>query len=497
MADDDELRNINFLASLNGFMEKLQQFSGNISANFSTVLDAVNSLSYGGRGGGRGGGGYSTSTPFPNDEGFGLSAGGVGGTTRDYVSDYQDIDPKTNKNRFVPGTISGIIGTAGGLSIGLQQIMGMIAPSPQKAMYTEMFGSRMGFYNRNISLENAYNMQLNAASLGLATSDMDAMYASNVAASSGLLPGLKNFGATQQFGGVMGGASLFSNLSPGIGLQGGMGAVAALNQARSVNRLRMIGINVRNEEGTGMRDIPAIIDDLYDILKNAAGEEPTEQAIAVSAMSGNALDSLLNQYFGNDENLRQSVLAALIQKARNKGAKMAGIGTKAELAKTGGLTQTVISTANRNAVGTRLAQNFATPVNVGTIQANTVVSGISDLLSNLADRDMIKGVTALQSFLEVLAGAGNGAGAGLISLLASTTTSLTDLFQINKYGRTFSTGASDILGGVVGIGSALMAPGIGANIPNPINPATAGFLNTKPINVNISWDWVKKGAGRG
>jgi hypothetical protein len=291
----------------------------------------------------------------------------------------------------------------------------------------------------------------------------------------------------------MGGAALFSNLSPGVGLQGGMGAVASLNQARSVNRLRMIGINVRNTDGSGMRDVPAIIDDLYNILKNAAGGELTEQAIAVSAMSGNALDSILNQYFGDDEVLRQSVLAALVQKARTGGKKMAIAGTKEELMGTGGLTQTAISTANRNVLGTRLTQAFSTPVNTGTIQANTAISSLNNLVTNMSSNDLIKGVSALQSFLEVLGGAGGGAGAGLIGLLTGVGSDVGSLF-----GGTGGGAFLDVFKGILGMGTLAVAPSIGQSISNPASVATTGLYGSAPanINVNVQWDWVKQGTGK-
>jgi hypothetical protein len=489
MAESDEARNISLIATLSGFVDKISQFTGSISASVNQTVSAANSFGYGGGRGG--GGGYSTSTPFPDSGGasFGLGSA-TNDDGRDYIGNYSNIKTKNN-NPFQPGTTSGILGAAGNLAMGSQQILGMMLPSPEKAMYTEMLGRRMGFYNRNINLEQAYNMQTAAGQLGMATSDMDAMYASNVGISQGLLPGLNNFGPTKSFGGVMGGAALFSNLSPGVGLQGGMGAVASLNQARSVNRLRMIGINVRNDNGTGMRDIPEIIDQLYDILKSAAGEEPTEEAIAVSAMSGNALDSLLNQYFGNDDVLRQSVLAALIQKTKNKGAKMATLGTKESLNASGGLTQTAISTANRNILGTRLNQQFATPVNTGTISANNVISSLNQVVTNMSSNDFIKGVGALQSFLEVLGGAGGGAGAGLIGLLTSTGGQVSDLF--GSGGSAFG----DIFKFMLGGGMLLGGAAIGGNISNPISEAKNGFnFTSAPPIINVKWDWVTQGTGK-
>jgi hypothetical protein len=253
----------------------------------------------------------------------------------------------------------------------------------------------------------------------------------------------------------------------------------------------MIGINVRNDNGTGMRDIPEIIDQLYDILKSAAGEEPTEEAIAVSAMSGNALDSLLNQYFGNDDVLRQSVLAALIQKTKNKGAKMATLGTKESLNASGGLTQTAISTANRNILGTRLNQQFATPVNTGTISANNVISSLNQVLTNMSSNSFIKGVGALQSFLEVLGGAGGGAGAGLVGLLTSTGGQVSDLF--GSGGSAFG----DIFKFMLGGGMLLGGAAIGGNISNPISEAKNGFnFTSAPPTINVKWDWVTQGTGK-
>ena len=287
-----------------------------------------------------------------------------------------------------------------------------------------------------------------------------------------------------------------------------MGAVAALNQARSVNRLRMIGINVRSATGEDMMDVSQIIDDLYEKLKVAAGGNITEQDIAISAMSGNAIDSILNQYFSGDPVLRQSVLAGLIQKAKTGGAGIESGALKENLISTGGMTNTINSLAARNANSAKLTQAYATPVNEGTIQANDVVQGLTGVLTRISSVGFFKGVAALQSFLEVLAGAGGGAGAGLIGLLTGTSGDIADIIGVNKAARAGLTGDalrdySSNFGGyltaIAGGGTLIADAAIGKNIPNPASLARPGGFtnpNRAPIIVKVNWDWNRQGAGR-
>ena len=167
-------------------------------------------------------------------------------------------------------------------------------PTGQEAIGVQQLSDRIKFYGN----PNGRSMQRYAAQTGTSTSPLDAAYASNAAMDAGLLPGLKNYGGglnkNNPFTGVMGSAALASNLSPGLGITGGVGVVGAINAPQNVNMLRAFGINAR-PNGDKPADLASIIDQLYNILKESG--EVSKINIAISAMPGNALDSILNQYF--------------------------------------------------------------------------------------------------------------------------------------------------------------------------------------------------------
>jgi hypothetical protein len=327
--------------------------------------------------------------------------------------------------KFLPSPSSKVGGAIGGLLLrGLgsaSMYASMLLPSTNEALRLNLLGERYRFYGGDASMAGGTGGKLSGGSYGemgrlakygTALNAFDPAFATNVGAAQGLLPGLKNYGVGENYTGVMGGAALMSNLVPGSGLQGGMQGMAALNQARSVNMLRMVGINVRNNGGTGMRDLPDIINQLYKMLKQSAGVEPTPEMIAVSAMSGNALDSILSQYFGNDENLRQSVIAALVQMSRSGGTNIGVSGNKKNLIKTHATTKAVSSLATRFAGELKLNQSTSAGVLEGAVAGNDVINGINSMLSNIATNKVTGGVAqaaiGTTGFLSTMGGIGGG-----------------------------------------------------------------------------------------
>jgi hypothetical protein len=288
-------------------------------------------------------------------------------------------------------------------------------PTTQEAVLSQQLTERLRFYGGASNTKDAYKVQGQMSSIGTSIGPLDAALASNAGAGMGLLPGLKNFRTTQTTGGVptgiLGSAALVSNLVPGSGLQGGMGAVASLNQASSVNMLRMFGIQVRNADGTQMNDVASVVDQLYTILSHNKGNL-SEEDIAISAMSGNALDSILRQYFGGDENLRQAVLAGMIQKSKGKSLK------KSQLTATGALSRGTTSTGNRSSAELRLIQSFTDPVVQGLIGANQVLQGTYAGLGKGKNFRAVEALVAGSAGLETLAGARGGAGGLAINEIA-------------------------------------------------------------------------------
>jgi hypothetical protein len=260
--------------------------------------------------------------------------------------------------------------------------------------------------------------------MGTSTDALDAIRAVSSGAGLGLLPGLSNFD-TGTFAGITGGAALMSNLVPGMGIQAGMQAMATLNQASNVNRLRMIGINVRTSDGTSMADLPGIIDQLYGMLKQSAGGDFSPQDIAVSAMSGNALDSILRQYFPSPD-LRQAILAGLIQKARTK--ESIGIsGTIGELTKTGGTTAAAQGIAGRNAAELAMIQSLTGTTLQGLNRGTAALTDIYGTMAQaggtkLLGMDVGKTMGALaeaKTGLDVLAGGRGGSIGNLLQTVSN------------------------------------------------------------------------------
>jgi len=189
------------------------------------------------------------------------------------------------------------------------------AISPADYIENDISRRRAGFY-MGIGGEagatrgsQVFQSMMNA---GTAIDKMDAARAAGAGNSMGLMTGLANYKDT-----VSQSAAMFSNVVPGSGLEGGMQATAALNQAQNVNKLRMIGIQVRDPSTGLMNSATEIANKIWNYLDKikTGGGKITAQDISLSLQPGNSLDGMLNQYFGNDEVLRQGVIAILYQKA--------------------------------------------------------------------------------------------------------------------------------------------------------------------------------------
>lgn len=327
-----------------------------------------------------------------------------------------------------------------GAAAGVAGAISMALPTTQEAVDVQLLADRMKFYGGAGTRSGAMTSQLRASLMGTATSPEDAALASNYAAQRGLMPGLPNFGVGQNYKGIMGGAALASNLTPGLGIAGGVGVMAGLNDPKIVNMARMFGIQMRNKEGTGMIDLPQIIKQLYDILSKAGAVTP--ENIAISAMPGNALDSILNQYFGLDPNLRSTIISGLTQMASGKGF------SKTELKGTGALTEAVISTGNRATGELRLLQKFSANTVKNLIGSNNILNtlygGMVGATGTAAT--LINSVGSLGTTLETLGGARGGAGQLLIDSMFDASGALLGL--PGKAGKLFG------LATIAGVGTA-------------------------------------------
>jgi hypothetical protein len=224
--------------TLNAELEKTKRLSEEISKNLKNARP--------GSGGGSNllGSSFSNSTGTKDtDTSNGTGNGGGGG----------------------PSTASRVMGFLGRNALKLGAIGLQSLPTVEQSFEQDLLRSRFGFYGG----KNANATQLSMARQGTTTDPMDAARASMTGASMGLMPGLKNFNS------IASSAAAISNLMPGVGLQGGMQAMGALNQGKNVNMLKMIGVNVRGADGM-MRQFQDIAKDLWKVLntqKSGAGKK--------------------------------------------------------------------------------------------------------------------------------------------------------------------------------------------------------------------------------
>ena len=287
--------------------------------------------------------------------------------------------------------------------IGIQSL-----PTVQQSFEQDLLRSRFGFFGG----ANANATQLQMARQGTTTDPMDAARASMIGATQGLMPGLKNFSS------IAASAATVSNLMPGVGVSGGMQAMGALNQGRNVNMLRMIGVNVRGADGL-QRGFEDIANDLWKNINSqkTGSAKISKEDLSLSLQPGNALASMMDQYFGNDPVLRQGVIAALYQKAGG------GSFTKESITKSGASTSAVSSMSDRNAASLNAIQAVAPATLEGFEKANEHLAKASNLLAETARSAGILGealrkALSAKGYLDTISTSGNGAGSALTALVA-------------------------------------------------------------------------------
>ena len=325
----------------------------------------------------------------------------------------------------------------GGRTVGSQLGQGFLggamiaSPSLTDALTMQNVLQRQRFfgyeptYGYNQSPGDMFN---SLAKNGLPTSPMDPLIAANVAASMGMMP------AQGSYSTFMNSAATISALAPGAGITGGVQAASALNQGRSVNMLRMIGINARDIGSNKVNSITDVVNQLWTILTNANnGAAPNKNDLANSLLPGNALDSMLNQYF-DDPILRNAVVSALFQKASGGDLSIGSMtaGTKGR-SQFGPLASGVLGEAKYN-TSILDAQTKMNPyIIAGLNAANAAGGGLADMASSgLAGNALGQNFISTSTFIDAFAGLGGGAGA---------------------YALQGFLGAGDILGGTAGAGA--------------------------------------------
>ena len=264
--------------------------------------------------------------------------------------------------------------------------------------------------------EEAYNrvsgVQRQFSQRGTITDQMDAPLAMAAGQQMGIgmaLPGYEN---------ILAGVGTMSNLTPGAGLQNSMGAYAALQQGRSVNMLRTIGIQVRDPMTGSMKSFKDIANSVWDKLnREKLGTDPiTKEDLDNGFQPGASLDQLLNNYFGSDEYLRAQVKAALYARASGVGKSY----KKSELQKAGFTTEAITSFSDRQTKSMETLQQTSRAGAGAFTVSNNIAEGLSATTNAL---DRLTGVLSLaagtKGLFGGLGGMANGLPATMMGMLLS------------------------------------------------------------------------------
>jgi hypothetical protein len=281
---------------------------------------------------------------------------------------------------------------------------GIVATQPDDFIFNDIAKRRYGFYEGEYGPSSGGSQFQSMMNAGTPTDYLDAAKASMAGNSMGLMTGLSNY---KDIGSS---AASLSNIMPGVGLTGGMGALGALNQGSSVNKLRMIGVQVRNNNGL-MRGIEEIAKDVWDQLNKIKGGKGniTTQDLSFSLQPGMSLDMMLNQYFNGDPVLREGIVSYLYQYASGKGNTNAG-----RLAT--GATPAISTTIGQRASAEYKVTNKFTDAGISGITfADESITGIATSLAAVdgAAKNIVDSFVSFNTGLQTLAGAANGA-AGII-----------------------------------------------------------------------------------
>lgn len=250
---------------------------------------------------------------------------------------------------------------------------------------------------------------------GMANNDMDAIRALAAAQSIGIT-GPNVTQAAGGYGAVTQGVAAVSNLMPGLGMEGGMRAFASMQQGRNVNRLRGLGIRLRDEEGN-LKPPSQIIEDIWaKICRDYAqaygeGRKPSERELLIGLQPGNSMDSFLDQYFGNDPMAKQMIANGLLFKAKTT-AKGQDVNlntlTREEAAQAGFSTTATNAYFRKEQVSTEGTLMYNSAGAAGYDKAATLLTGISAGLNKLMP-NLIAQLTAVNGFVLTLLGAGDNA----------------------------------------------------------------------------------------
>jgi len=295
-------------------------------------------------------------------------------------------------------------GLFGGVARATYQAM----PTVNEAFQNEYLRNRAAFKGMGSSTGEAASIAKNLAGQGIVNDPLDA------------IRGLNESGALgNNTAGISRSLAVGTNISPGIGMTGAAQGLSALNQGNNVNMLRMIGINVRDGVTGSMRELDKIINDLWSSLnrQKRGGSAISKSDLRLSLQPGNALASMLDQYFGNDPYLRKIIEEGLY-------AKASGITdfSHAQLTATGvdALPDGILSKSKRDAASGQVIDVFTNSLVQGFEAANSIARTFSTTIANLyrvpGFQQIMYAMGIGKGTFDTLAGMGNGLGGAVLDI---------------------------------------------------------------------------------
>jgi hypothetical protein len=182
-------------------------------------------------------------------------------------------------------------------------------PGAGTAITTDAIISYQRFFG-NLSGRQTQGLLNTMNRTGLATSRTDAAGSLLEAQRYGFT-GQGNFAST-----ITTSAADVSRLTPGAGLTGGMQVMGTLNQARGVNMMRMLGIQVRDPRTGEPKSFQEVGNQIFQMITNNLGRAPTKKDINSSLLPGSGLYNFLNDVYGTDELTKNTIIRYLLQKAQ-------------------------------------------------------------------------------------------------------------------------------------------------------------------------------------
>jgi hypothetical protein len=299
---------------------------------------------------------------------------------------------------------AGLGGTAlrgmGNFALSLPGIMAQALPSPAEAAAYQLSTARQGFFSR-MGFGNMGALQKSISNGGTAISKTDAVGAISALQSQGIY----NVGTYGK--GVAG----LSNYAPGLGLEGTATASASMNQAKSVNFMNQIGVQVRGADGLA-RNPNDVANELVDKIWQStpplqAGGNEAYMYLQGSLQPGNQLYLILNTYVP-DANLRQIVITKLFAKAKGLPKNP----SKQQLKNAGITTDVVNKTSNYNTAQLGLTQNTQADINAGTATALQHLTTATNKFSEVVGQ--MHGLLKAYGYTSTMLGGMNGAVGSLV-----------------------------------------------------------------------------------